>query len=151
MQAYAQGTGPGRLGRKIDVDGRRLSFLALRMGIQENPYARANFLLLSQKIYGENNPDILKEIEYIRERTLEEWRFEILKEYPTSVDWLTEFRQNNQGKGINIDGRGLTFLGTQFGIHGDPRAIRNLIMLTGMIYGEDDPFVRRERERLGMV
>ncbi len=136
----------GGVGGRISIDRRGVNYIAARFGF-ETPIKLRGFIELGLKIYGVDDPLLKMELLRIGLEGAEGWRPKILKKYPTSADWFAEYRRSNQGKGIDVNGRGVTFLGTQFGIT-DAKTLRNFITLAGMIYGEDDPTVRRERERL---
>lgn len=144
--AQAFGGFGGGVGARISIDRRGVNYIAAQFGIAI-PIKLRGFIELGLKIYGMDDPLLKMELLRIGLEGAEEWRPEILKKYPTSADWIGEYRRH-QGVTIDVNGRGLAYLGTQFGINGNPRLLRNFIALTGMIYGENDPLVRQERERI---
>ncbi len=129
-------------GATIKVSGRGVNFIASHFGF-ETPIHMKEFIELGLLLYGKDNEQLLEELDHFEMKGSEAWRALIIKQYPTSKDWLEIFKSTKQGRGINVEDRGLNFLASQFDIEGDPRLIRNFINLSRKIYGENDPLLQK--------
>ncbi len=134
-------------GSGITVLGRRINAIAARFGF-ETPTSSKNFLRIGMRIYGENDPALRHELARLEGLGSAFWTQRILEKYPTSAEWMKEFRDTRQGEGLNVDGKALTFLAKQFGIGKDARRVVGAIALGFKIYGENDALLLKELANL---
>ena len=147
-EAYLSGTHKEG-GREIDVGGRKLGFLAQRLGIEERPYPIQPFLQLSRLIYGEKNEEIFAVEKKYEKKDPIFWQGAILKKFPTSTDFLREYRSGNgEGSEVEVEGKGLRFLGTQFGVSNDSTRRELAFRLADKVYGANDPILTQERQKI---
>ncbi len=86
----------------------------------------------------------------VRAEDREMLRAELLRKYPTSAEWMDEYRRDKlQGDDVEAYGRKLQYLTTRFGFSGSARRIAAFIKLGRKIYGENDALLMAEWLRFG--